>query len=316
VTGPATARFAADLAALLPTGTRFGIAVSGGPDSLALLRLAAETRAGAVEAATVDHRLRDGSRGEAEAVARVCGDLAVPHTILTARWATPPAANRQARARDERYALLGEWAVGRGLAAIATAHHTDDQAETVLMRLARGAGLRGLAGIRPVVTLRDSGAELIRPLLGWRKQELEAIAAAAGLAAADDPSNRDLRHDRARMREWLAQAGWADPLRLAATAGHLRDADDALDWALAPLLTERLTERDGALRIDPAGLPRELQRRLLLAAFARLGAGVPRGPELIAALDRLLDGETTTLAGLKLEGGRSWRLGPAPPRRS
>ena len=311
MTSPST--FSTDLASLHPPGAPLGIAVSGGPDSLALLLLAAATRPGQIEAATVDHALRPGSRAEAEQVAEICAARAIPHTILTARWTVPPVGNIQARARAERYALLGEWAQARGLAAVATAHHADDQAETLLMRLARGSGVTGLAATRPRRPLTE-GVDLIRPLLGWRKTDLIAIVANAGLTPIDDPSNHDPRHDRSRMRAVLADTDWADPLRLAATAAHLREADEALDWALAPLL-DRLTEQNGAITINPLGLPREFQRRLLLTAFARLATPTPRGPDLDAAMTRLIAGETTTLAGLKLVGGPHWHLTRAPSRR-
>ena len=307
-------RFAADLDALIPPGTRVGVAVSGGPDSLALLLLAAAARPRLIDAATVDHALRPESRAEAEMVDAVCKRIGVPHFILTLRWASPPKSNLQARARKGRYQMLGGWAVERGLRAVATAHHLDDQAETLLMRLARGAGIGGLGATRasrPLV----AGVALVRPLLGWRKAELAALVAAAGVKAVDDPSNRDPRHDRVRMREWLKRADWADPERLAASAAWLNEADEALDWALAPFAATRIT-RDGAtLVVDPSDMPRELQRRLLLHAFAELGARRPRGPELARALDALRKGATTTLSGLKIEGGATWRLRPAPARR-
>jgi len=290
------------------------VAVSGGPDSLALLLLAAAARPGLVEAATVDHSLRPESRAEAEMVAGVCKTVAVPHSILTLDWPKAPQSNLQARAREARYEVLGAWALERGLTAVATAHHADDQAETLLMRLARGAGIGGLGSVRarrPLV----KGVQLVRPLLGWRKAQLAALVANAGVKPVDDPSNRDPRHDRVRMRQWLKGADWADPERLAASAAWLNEADEALDWALAPLAETRVTRDGGSLVVDPSGLPRELQRRLLLAAFAELGAPRPRGPELGRALDKLRKGGTTTLAGLKLEGGTAWRLRFAPPRR-
>ena len=157
---------------------------------------------------------------------------------------------------------------------------------------------------------------LIRPLLGWRKSELVALVSELGLQAVDDPSNRDPRHDRSRIRQVLERAEWADPARLAASAAALRDADEALDWALAPLVTARFTHEDGVLIIEPFDLPIELRRRLLLAAFAELGEPAPRGPDLMRALAALDQGRTATLGSLKLEGGERWRLSPAPPRRS
>jgi tRNA(Ile)-lysidine synthase len=308
-------RFQADLDALTDSAAAIGVAVSGGPDSLALLLLAAAARPGKVEAASVDHALRADSAAEAAMVAEVCAGLGVPHRILTLDWDRLPTANLQARARDKRYEALTGWAAERRLAAVATAHHADDQAETLLMRLARGAGLSGLVGARLRREL-GPGIDLVRPLLGWRKAELGGIVARAGLHPVDDPTNRDPRHDRARMRAVLHQAEWADPMRLAATAGWLAEADEALDWAAATLLEGRIAGDGESVTIDPWGVPRELLRRLLLAAFAELGARAPRGPDLARALDALEAHRTVTLSGLKLEGGARWRLSPVPPRRS
>lgn len=308
-------RFSADLDALTNRDSTIGVAVSGGPDSLALLLLAAAARPGKVEAASVDHRLRPESKAEAEMVAADCAKLGVPHRTLAIEWPSRPTANLQARAREERYRLLADWAAERGLDAVATAHHADDQAETLLMRLARGAGLSGLVGTRLKRDLAP-GTALVRPLLGWRKSELGAIVARAGLKPVDDPSNRDPRHDRTLMRDVLQRAEWADPLRLAATAGWLAEADEALNWTAATLLESRVARDGDALLIDPWGVPRELRRRLLLAAFAELGAPAPRGPDLVRAMAALETQRTVTLSGLRLEGGTRWRLAPAPPRRS
>ena len=306
------ARFEADLAALADADARLGIAVSGGPDSLALLLLAAAARPGLVEAATVDHQLRAGSRKEAEFVRSVCDRLGVPHMILTAT--VERGASLQAQARVARYGVLGEWAINRDLAAVATGHHADDQAETLLMRLARGAGLGGLVGVRHTLPL-EAGIAVIRPLLEWRRDELAAIVAAAGITPVDDPANRDPRHDRSRFRGMLAKADWADAERLAASARWLADADEALDWALTPLIGTRLKRRGSSLAIDADGLPRELQRRLLLAGFEQMGAHRPRGPELDRARKALKAGKVATLSGLKLEPGPPWTLSAAPTRR-
>lgn len=308
-------RFAADLDALVPTSTRLGVAVSGGPDSLALLLLAAAARPEMVEAATVDHGLRAESAGEAEMVAGICKQLGVSHRTLLADWPEAPTTNIQAAARAMRYRLLNEWAIDRDLPAIATAHHADDQAETLLMRLLRGAGVGGLGATRAKRPLSEQ-VLLVRPLLSWRKSELVGLAEQAGLSPVDDPSNRDPKHDRSRIRSLLQDADWADPARLAASASALRNADEALDWALAPLIVSRISQDGDALLVDPSDLPRELKRRLLLAAFAELAAPPPRGPDAMRALDALERGETVTLSGLKLEGGTCWRLAPEPPRRS
>ncbi len=307
-------RFAADLEVLAPAGTLIGVAVSGGPDSLALLLLAAKARPGEVEAATVDHGLRPESAAEAAMVADLCETLGVPHRILVADWIRSPTSNIQAEARAMRYRLLNDWAIERGLSAVATAHHADDQAETLLMRLARGAGVGGLGGTRKRRALSED-VMLMRPLLGWRKAELAAVVDSAGIEAVDDPANRDPKHDRSRIRAWLESSDWADPVRLAASASALRDADEALDWALASLVNSRIRHDGDTLIIEPFDLPRELKRRLLLAAFAELGAAAPRGPDLMRAMDAMEEGAAVTLSGLKLEGGSQWRLSLAPPRR-
>lgn len=306
------ARFEADLAPLAAAGTRLGVAVSGGPDSLALLLLAVAARPGLVEAATVDHRLRPESRTEAEFVGGICERLRVPHRTLTV--AVPSGASLQAQARVARYAALGDWAIERGLGAVATAHHADDQAETLLMRLARGAGLGGLVGVRHTRPL-EAGVALVRPLLEWRRAELAAIVAAAGITAIDDPANRDPRHDRSRFRFMLAEADWADPERLAASARWLADADEALEWALGSMLASRVKRSGTAITIDADGVPREMQRRLLLAGFDRMGAHRPRGPDLDRARKALAAGKAVTLSGLKLEPGPPWTLSVAPARR-
>lgn len=310
--GDLIARFEADLAPLAGPDARIGIAVSGGPDSLALLLLAAAARPGRIEAATVDHRLRPDSRKEADFVAGVCHRLGVPHKTLAV--SVKSGASLQAQARSARYEALGEWAINRGLDAVATGHHVDDQAETLLMRLARGAGLGGLVGVRHSRPL-EVGVTLIRPLLDWRRADLAAIIADARITPVDDPANRDPRHDRSRFRGMLAEAEWADPERLAASARWLADADEALDWAVGSILKARMKKADSAITVDAEGLPREMQRRLLVAAFDRLGAHRPRGPELDRARKALRAGKPATLSGLKLDPGPPWKLSPAPPRR-
>lgn len=310
-------RFAMDLDALIDSTASIGIGVSGGADSLALLLLAAAVRPGRIEAATVDHGLRAESPSEAEMVATICAQLGVPHAVLRIEWSETPTANLQAQAREARYRALANWAVERGVTAIATAHHEDDQAETVLMRLARGSGISGLAGIQRSRQFQteDRTVALIRPLLGWRREELRKIVETAGVQPVYDPSNSDSRFDRSKARRILETSGWFQPSRLAAVASNAVDAEEAIAWTAAKELGARQQQDGETLALDPAGLPRELQRRLLLAAIEQLTGKTPSGPKLIQALEVLGSGGTTTLAGLKLEGGASWRLSPAPSRK-
>jgi tRNA(Ile)-lysidine synthase len=269
-----------------------------------------------IEAATVDHGLRPQSADEAKRVGEICSGIGVPHTILAVDLGEAPHANLQARAREARYRALDRWAIEVGLAAVATAHHSEDQAETVLMRLARGTGVGGLVGIQPSRPLGDGDVLLIRPFLDWRRSELREIVDQAGFQPVDDPANADQRFDRSRARALLAATDWLEPHRLAGSAAHCRDAEEALGWIAGRESAERFRSEGDALTINPQGLPRELQRRLLLIAIDRLTGKTPPGPQLNDALAALQSGATTTLAGLKIEGGTPWRLTPAPPRRS
>src|SRR5438067_6109894 len=184
-------RFERDLAAVGAEGP-LALAVSGGPDSVALLLLAAAAAPGGVHAATVDHGLRAESAAEAAMVGRVCGEVGVPHETLRVT-VTASREGLQAAARTARYGALAAWMDRGGLPVLLTAHHADDQAETLLMRLQRGSGVGGLAGVRKHGAVPGSGGRLstARPLLGWRRRELAAVVAAAGLEPADDPSNAE-----------------------------------------------------------------------------------------------------------------------------
>jgi tRNA(Ile)-lysidine synthase len=317
------ARFKADLEKLtrgLPR--RLGVAVSGGPDSLALLILAAAALP-EVEAATVDHGLRPESASEAEQVADICRRLGVPHATLPVALSAQPAGNLQARARKRRYRALSNWAIQRDIPLLATAHHVNDQAETVLMRLLRGSGVAGLAGTRRsslAATQPATGrsVRLVRPLLDWPREELASTVAAAGLSAVDDPANADERFDRTRIRALLRDNPWIAPERLAASAAHLLDAEDALEWMAGELFAERRRRQpNGAIELDAKGLPRELQRRLLIEAFACLKADddLP-GPKLARLLDGLRAGSGGTLNGVLATSGPLWTLRREPPRRS
>lgn len=312
-------RFRADFERLdaAPTpDAKLGLAVSGGGDSLALLLLAAAAWPGCVEAATVDHGLRAEAAAEAQAVAAICARIGVRHEVL-AGHAAAAAGSLQMRARTIRYALLEDWCRRRGLATLATAHQCDDQAETVLMRAARGSGVGGLAGIPARRPLGES-LLLVRPLLGWRRVELAGIVAAAGLRAAADASNHDERHDRTRARRLLEATPWMSAERLARVAGHARDADEAIGWTADRLWGERARLEDGAVRLDPAGIPRELRRRLLARAIGHVSAPAPkpRDDRIARLLDRLDAGLGGTVGAVVATPGPVWRIAPAPPRRT
>jgi tRNA(Ile)-lysidine synthase len=296
---------------------RFGIAVSGGADSLALLLLAADAFPGRIAAATVDHRLRPASADEAVFVAGICAARGIPHHILTA--ATPPQGSVQAAARALRYRLLDDWRTDTGLDWVMTAHHADDQAETLVMRLNRASGIDGLAGVRA------RNGHLLRPLLGVRRAALSAVVDAAGLVPVDDPSNRDPRYDRARVRAALAASDLIDPLAAAQSAAWLAEAQVAIDWAAERLANERLRADADGVTLDTADLPDALVRRLLARALATAqattqgGADLPRGAALTNAITRLNAGEKMMLGNHLLTPDRHsrtlWRITRAPPRR-
>jgi tRNA(Ile)-lysidine synthase len=292
---------------------RFGVAVSGGPDSMALLLLcSAYEWPGSLFVATVDHGLRPESASEAQRVADLCDRLGVQHETIRI---TVPATRGgiQAAAREARYAALADWCPGRWLL---TAHHRDDVAETLLMRLRRGSGVRGLARMAESAPLREGGPILLRPLLEWSKADLLGICARVGIETVADPSNGDPRYDRTAARTALARLPWLDPRQLFRAASNLAEADAALEWHADRCWTERAaTGADGSLSIDARGLPHDTKRRLVERAMT-LFAG--RDPDrqvetLIAMLDA---GEYAMLADVQVMPGPPWRFRRAPPRRS
>ncbi|HEX8579643.1 MAG TPA: tRNA lysidine(34) synthetase TilS [Allosphingosinicella sp.] len=310
-------RFRADLAALGPVKLPLGIAFSGGPDSLGLLLLVAAAFPGQVRAATVDHQLRSGSAEEAAAAAKVCAVLDVPHAILSAD--VHSGASVQAHARAARYQALGAWMRRDGISCLLTAHHLDDQAETLIMRLLRGGGVAGLAGIRARRSFAEGGdgAEILRPLLGWRRAELGEISATSGFEPASDPSNADESFDRVRIRRLLGETAWLDPAPLARSAAALADAEDALETMATALAAQGIVEGIDHLLLRAEHLPVELRRRLLLRCIRRFAPeAAPRGDQLTETLSALEAGRTVTLAGVKLSAAKAgWRIEPAPPRR-
>lgn len=277
---------------------------------MALLLLAHAAFPARVEAATVDHGLRPHSAAEANMVANWCASQDLPHVVL--RPKEPITGNIQSSARAARYALMEGWRADRGLDWLLTAHHADDQLETILMRLNRGSGVSGLAGVR------ERSGLVLRPLLRWRKAELIALAEAARLPFVHDPSNSDPRYDRAALRLRLAEISWLDPLAAARSAAALAEAETALSW-LTDTLADRHVVRTGeGVQLTETDFPREIQRRLVLhmLALADPAATAPRGDTLDGALERLREGGRTSVGAWLLRGGRQWTLTPAPPRRA
>ncbi|WP_120716452.1 tRNA lysidine(34) synthetase TilS [Tsuneonella amylolytica] len=275
----AVERFRADLDRLQPDlegDDRFGVAVSGGPDSLALLLLAHAALPGRVVAATVDHGLRPESSNEASFVANLCRSLGIDHETLRVEVGR---GNLQDRARAARYAALLRSFGMRRAGVFATAHHADDQAETVLMRLARGSGLEGLSGVRArrVIVSDDPLCEylLLRPLLGWRKSELAAIVEGAGIEPVRDPSNDDDRFDRVRVRRMLDALPDLDPVAIARSAEWLQDAGEVVADQVATVLSLHV-HQDGKAVWFYAGWPRIVEVEVVVDILRRFGSEVSR----------------------------------------
>ena len=337
--------FEAVLASPLAPDERIGLAVSGGPDSMAMLALAAAAFPAQVIAATVDHGLRAKSAEEAAMVAQHCATAGIAHQTL--RIAIPPNAgdNIQAWARQERYALLRRWAVEAGATSLATAHHADDQAETFLMRAARGSGLSGLAAVRArqdvdvtmdmvvtetsgTATLALHGAPLclVRPLLRWRHHELVAIAEALKLPFVDDPSNTDDRFDRTRFRRLLAATPWIDPVQIARSAANLAEVDGDLRAISQWLWQERalMPAGDVEAKIDVSDLPRAVRRYLARMAIDHVimmngmgGGHWAQNSNIESLLDALEAGKGATHADVMASAKADmWHFREAPPRRS
>jgi len=283
-------------------GAVFAVGVSGGADSLALCLLAhqwARSVGGAVVALSVDHGLRAESAAEALQVAAWLTPYGIAHHIL--RWnGEKPSSGIQAAAREARYALMRDWCAAKGLLYLLLAHHQDDQAETFLLRLARGSGVDGLAAMAP----RTAHAEitLLRPLLDVPHARLVATLRAKGQPWIEDPSNASPAFQRARLRQKmpaLAQEGLGGGC-LAATARRLRRARHALDCATNELMVRAVTlDHHGFAWLTMADVrraPDEIALRLIARLCRTLGGALY--PPRLDRLERLY-GEL--LAGL---GGR------------
>jgi tRNA(Ile)-lysidine synthase len=322
------------------------LAISGGPDSTALMVLAARwlktrRRGPKLIAVTIDHGLRPEAKQEAGAVKKLARSLGIGHRTL--RWTErKPKTGLQEAARNARYRLLADVSRKAGHAPILTAHTRDDQAETVLFRMMRGSGIAGLAGMRHGNLLpgcEPDGIELFRPLLDIPKSRLIATLQAAKISYADDPSNRDPRFTRARLRELmpLLAAEGLTAERLARLAGRALRVEialyEAVQAALPKLAPAPWPER-GPVRFDAEGfrdLTEEIRVRVLERLVDWTGDEVPVELGKLEALCDALGSaiETSlgaagssprfrrTLAGalVTLDKGQV-RVERAPPRRS
>jgi tRNA(Ile)-lysidine synthase len=314
------------------------LAVSGGPDSVAMMWLAARWRGAMARgprlvAVTIDHRLRSEAAREARDVKQLAKSFDLPHRTL--RWTgAKPKTGLPAAARDARYRLLAKAARAAGATHVLTAHTQDDQAETLLMRMARGSGIAGLAAMARQ-SERD-GVMLVRPLLHIPKTRLLATLKKAKIGFADDPTNRDVNFTRPRFRAImpaLAAEGF-DARNLARLASRLARANAALeilvDGAERYLALGQRYRTDAGFDANAfAALAEEIRLRLLLRRIDRVGhegpAELGKVEALLAALDRAAAGAgpargrirlKQTLAGalISLVDGRI-RIEPAPQRR-
>ena len=292
---PITSSEADALFAPLARFSRLALAVSGGPDSVALMQIVARW-IGTLEEApelsilTVDHGLRPGSREEAERVGAMASALGLRHAILNWDREEHPATNLQAKARTARYDLMAAYCHAHDIPALVTAHTLDDQAETFLMRLGRGSGLDGLAAIPQEGTW--AGITILRPLLDVPKDRLIATLNEAGIPFVCDPSNTDPRFERARLRqriEALSALGLT-PEALALSARRLRRAREALDAAAQDFLAKHseVSEAGYAMldREALAATPQEIALRAVGQLIAAVGGG--ETPLQLAKLEKLM----------------------------
>lgn len=353
---PISAREAKQLFADLKSAPALVLAVSGGPDSVALMWLAARwrralARGPELTVATVDHGLRVEAAREAREVKRLAAELGLAHRTLRWRGAKPKT-GLPAAAREARYRLLAQAARAAGASHVLTAHTRDDQAETLLMRLLRGSGIAGLSAMARL-TARD-GIVLARPLLDVPKSQLIATLKRAGIGFTEDPTNRDASFTRPRLRALLPQlaAEGGDARTLVRLSARLARANAAVE-VLTDGAERFLSLRDRGQQPQPgirsfeaqtsfeaeafATLPEEVRLRLLLRAIDALGhegpAELGKVETLLAALDQAMTARRRapangravlkqtlfkqTLAGALISlAGGRIHIAPAPARRS
>ncbi len=303
------AEFAALMEPLGPfeTGVAVAVGVSGGADSMALCLLAsrwARARGGHAVALSVDHGLRTEAAAEARQVGTWLASRGIAHHILC--WhGEKPSSGLQAAAREARYALMRHWCAANGFLHLLLGHHQDDQAETFLLRLARGSGVDGLAAMAPSTALAELC--LLRPLLGIPHARLVATLQAAGQSWIEDPSNTNDAYHRVRLRRMmptLAKDGM-DGRRLAATARRLARTRQALERVTGELMVRAITlDWRGFAWLRMAELekaPEDILLRLLARLCRTVGGTVY--PPRLERLERLAAEIRAGLAGRRTFAG-------------
>ncbi len=283
---------------------KVGVAVSGGGDSLALLRLMAEWSRETgllVEAVTVDHGLRPEAATEAQLVANICEELSVQHRIL--QWDGLTAqGNLMAAARSARYRLIAEWAKSRELAAVYLGHTKDDVAENFLMRLSRKSGVNGLA--KMAAQFERHEMTWVRPLMSHDRASLRDYLRRKGLVWSEDPTNDDIKYQRVRARQALKTLGdtGIDADVLADVSEAMRDARDALEFYTVQEAERLLTFHDGDVLLvqrPPDDIPSEVRSRMVRAILQWIGGQpyAPRESEMENLRFSAIEVRDTTLAG-------------------
>jgi tRNA(Ile)-lysidine synthase len=286
---------------------RIGVALSGGGDSTALLHIlhkCLEDTETTLCAATVNHGLREGAEAEARQAAVLCETLGIEHTLLYWRgWDMQ--GNLQAQARNARYRLLTDWAHSSGVTVLALGHTADDQAETLLMRMARMSGVTGLSGM-PVRRTME-GVTLFRPLLQISRRMLRHYLEQHNIPWSEDPSNEDTRFERVRVRQAMAalEPLGLTPMALAQVADNVGKAREALDWYTFLAARDMVVVTAGSVMLDMRGfrtLPVEIARRLLVQTMNWISCAEypPRRTAVSDALEAIRGGKSLTLHGCRI----------------
>ncbi|MEM7631881.1 MAG: tRNA lysidine(34) synthetase TilS [Pseudomonadota bacterium] len=294
---------------------RLGVAVSGGGDSVALLAALVEyVKDTDIELSviTVNHGLRPEAKQEAALVTDLCARWNLSHHVeFWSGWTGE--GNLQASAREARYELMADWAYGNSISHIALGHTADDQAETFVMRLARGAGVDGLSAMAPRRV--QHGITWIRPFLRIERSALRSFLRASRLDWCDDPSNDNRNFERVRVRDALTILGTLgiSSETLVDVAENMSNAREALDWQTFLAARDTTTIRHGVVAMDLRKfrmLPDEIRRRLLIHAvkWTSGGAYAPRRAAILRTLQSVRASQTVTLDGCQImvEDGVLW----------